>query len=198
MALSLHRLEKPMSRPAPEEVTELLVRWRDGDQAALDRLIPFVYAELQRLARGYMRRERVGHTLQTTALINEACLRLIDQPVTWQNRAHFLGVAAHLMRQILVDHARAQAAAKRGGNLVQVSLAAAAGLAEGSTAELLALDEALQSLTALDPRKSRVIELRYFGGLTIAETAEVLGVSHTTVEADWKVARAWLRREMMK
>ena len=187
-----------MSGPAPEEVTQLLLDWRNGDQAALDQLIPFVYAELQRLARAYMRRERPGHTLQTTALINEAYLRLIDQQVSWQNRAHFLGVAAHLMRQVLVDHARAQAALKRGGNLLQVSLADAAGMMQGEAAELLALDDALKGLAAIDPRKCQVIELRYFGGLTIAETAEVLDVSHTTVEADWKMARAWLRREMTK
>jgi RNA polymerase sigma factor (TIGR02999 family) len=187
-----------MSRPASEEVTQLLLDWRNGDQAALDQLIPFVYDELQRLARAYMRRERAGHTLQTAALINEAYLRLIDQKVSWQNRAHFLGVAAHLMRQVLVDHARAQAAIKRGGDLMQVSLADAAGMVQSEAAEMLALDEALRSLADLDARKCQVIELRYFAGLTIAETAEVLNVSHTTIEADWKMARAWLRREMMK
>ena len=187
-----------MAGAAPEEVTQHLLDWGNGDQAALERLTPFVYEELHRLARAYMRRERAGHTLQATALINEAYLRLIDQSVTWQNRAHFLGVAARLMRQILVDHARAQAAVKRGGDWLQVSLADVAGMAQGEAAELLALDEAMRALAAIDPRKCQVIELRYFGGLTIAETAEVLGVSHATVEADWKMARAWLKREMMK
>lgn len=187
-----------MTKSAPEAVTQLLLDWRAGDAAALDALIPFVYGELRRIARAHMRREQAGHTLQTTALINEAYLRLIDQKVSWQNRAHFFGVAARLMRQILVDHARAQYAAKRGGNQIQVSLSNAAGMIESEGAELIALDDALKSLAAIDSRKCQVIELRYFGGLTIRETAEVLGVSHTTVEDDWKVARAWLRREITK
>lgn len=145
-----------------------------------------------------MRRERPGHTLQTSALVNEAYLRLIDQNITWQNRAHFYGVAARLMRQILVDHARAQKAAKRGGDRIQVSLSNAADSADSGSNELIALDDALKSLALIDSRKSSVIELRYFGGLTIEETAEALGVSHTTVEDDWKVARAWLRRELSR
>jgi RNA polymerase sigma factor (TIGR02999 family) len=179
-------------------VTQLLLDWRNGDEAALDQLVPFVYQELHRLARAYMRRERAGHTLQTTALINEAFVRLVDQNVSWQNRAHFYGVAARLMRQILVDHARAQYAIKRGGDQIQVSLADAAGMVESEAAEMIALDDALKGFVAIDPRKCQVIELRYFGGLTIAETAEALGVSHTTVEEDWKMARAWLRREMRR
>ena len=185
-----------MSSPIPEGITQLLLDWRNGDQAALDQLVPFVYEELHRLARSYMRREQPGHTLQTTALINEAYLRLIEQQVSWQNRSHFFGVAARLMRQILVDHARAQQTVKRGGDQFQVSLSQAVESISREAAELLALDEALKSLATIDLRKSQVIELRYFGGLTIAETAEVLGVSHTTIEEDWKVARAWLRREM--
>lgn len=187
-----------MTRPAPEEVTRLLQNWRDGDQAALNQLIPLVYEELRRLARAYMRRERPGHTLQTTALINEAYLRLVDQTVSWRSRAHFYGVAARLMRQILVDHARAQQALKRGGDRIQVSLSDAAGMIENEAAEMIALDNALKSLEALDPRKCHVIELRYFGGLTIEETAEALRVSHTTIEDDWKMARAWLRRQMTR
>jgi RNA polymerase sigma-70 factor, ECF subfamily len=187
-----------MSGFAPEGLTQLLLDWRNGDQAALEQLIPLVYSELRRLARNYMRRERTGHTLQTTALINEAYMRLVDQKVSWQNRAHFFGVAASLMRRILLDHARTQLAAKRGGQQVQVSLSEAAGIAESRTSQLIALDEALSNLAAIDARKSRVIELRYFGGLTIEETAEALAVSHTTVEEDWKMARAWLRREMSK
>jgi RNA polymerase sigma factor (TIGR02999 family) len=172
--------------------------WRNGNQEAFERLVPIVYEELHRLAQAYMRREQPDHTLQTTALINEAYLRLVDQKVSWQNRSHFFGVAARLMRQILVDHARAQHANKRGGDQLQVSLSNVLDLIGSEAAEMVALDDALKSLAALDERKSRVIELRYFGGLTIAETAEALGVSHTTVEDDWKVARAWLRREMSR
>lgn len=187
-----------MSEHPQEAVTQLLLDWRNGEQGALEQLVPFVYAELHRLARAYMRREQPGHTLQTTALINEAYLRLIGQSVSWQNRSHFFGVAARLMRQILVDHARTLKAAKRGGAQLQVSLSDAVEMVGSEASELLALDDALQSLAAIDQRKSRVIELRYFGGLTIAETAEVLNVSHTTVEEDWKIARAWLRREMSR
>lgn len=178
------------------QVTQLLIDWSKGDKAALDKLIPYVYDELRRLARHYMRREHAGHTLQTSALINEAYLRLVDQSVAWQNRAHFFGIAARLMRQILVDHARAHQYAKRGGGAEKVSLDEAANLAQGRAAEIVALDEALESLTALDPQQGRIVELRFFGGLTIEETAEVLGISHATVERDWSVARAWLRRQM--
>src|SRR5688500_17291598 len=176
------------------QVTQLLIDWSKGDKAALDKLIPYVHDELRRLARHYMRRERAGHTLQTSALINEAYLRLVDQSVAWQNRAHFFGIAARLMRQILVDHARAHQYSKRGGGAEKVSLDEAANLAQGRAAEIVALDEALESLTAIDPQQGRIVELRFFGGLTIEETAEVLGISHATVERDWSVARAWLRR----
>jgi RNA polymerase sigma factor (TIGR02999 family) len=180
------------------EVTQLLIDWSKGDKAALDKLTPFVYDELHRLARHYMRRERAGHTLQTSALINEAYLRLADQNIPWQNRAHFFGIAARLMRQILVDHARAHKYAKRSGNAQKVSLDEAANLAQGRASELVALDEALESLARIDPQQARIVELRFFGGLTIEETAEVLGISHATVERDWTVSRAWLRREMIK
>lgn len=187
-----------MSNPESEGLTQLLLDSRNGDEAALNNLIPVVYAELRRLARSHMRREQPGHTLQTTALINEAYLRLIDQKVSWQNRTHFFGVASRLMRQILVDHACKQNATKRGGGQLQVSLSQATRMIETEAAELIALDEALKGLAAIDERKCRVIEMRYFGGLTIDETAEAMGVSHTTVEAEWKVARAWLRREMSR
>ncbi len=180
------------------DVTQLLIDWNKGDKAALDKLTPFVYDELHRLARHYMRRERAGHTLQTSALINEAYLRLVDQSIAWQNRAHFFGIAARLMRQILVDHARAHNYAKRGGGHAQkVSLDEAANLAQGRAAELIALEDALQSLAAIDPQQVQIVELRFFGGLTIEEAAEVLGISHATVEREWSVARAWLRRQMI-
>ncbi|HKV40220.1 MAG TPA: sigma-70 family RNA polymerase sigma factor [Blastocatellia bacterium] len=178
------------------DVTGLLLAWGQGDQSALEQLVPLVHDELHRLARSHLRRERPGHTLQTTALINEAYVRLIDKTVAFQNRSHFFGVAARLMRQVLVDHARGRQAAKRGGDQLRVSLSDVASMANSPAGEILALDEALNNLAAIDSRKCQVIELRYFGGLTIAETAEVLGVSHTTVEDDWKIARAWLRREM--
>jgi RNA polymerase sigma factor (TIGR02999 family) len=180
------------------EVTRLLIDWSKGDQAALDRLTPFVYDELHRQARHYMRRERPGHTLQTSALVNEAYLRLVDQNVPWQNRAHFFGIAARLMRQILVDHARAHNYAKRGGGAQKVSLDQAADLAQARATDLVALDDALNGLAAIDPQQSRIVELRFFGGLTIEETAEVVGLSHATVEREWTSARAWLRREMSR
>jgi RNA polymerase sigma factor (TIGR02999 family) len=180
------------------QVTQLLIDWSKGDQAALDKLTPFVYDELHRIARHYMRRERPGHTLQTSALVNEAYLRLVDQSVPWQNRAHFLGIAARLMRQILVDHARAHKYAKRGGGAQKVSLDQAADLAQARASDLVALDDALNSLAAMDPHQSRIVELRFFGGLTIEETAEVVGLSHATIEREWSAARAWLRREMSR
>jgi len=184
--------------PAADQVTKLLTAWNDGDESALDQLMPFVYDELRRLARTYMRRERAGHTLQTTALVNEAYLRLIkDRHVTLQNRAHFMAKTARLMREILVDHYRGQSRLKRGGNLQQVSLAEAAEIS-GTAVDLLALDDALTALAEIDPRQSQIVELRYFGGLTIEETAEALGVSHTTVERDWNFTRAWLKKEMVK
>jgi len=187
-----------MTLSASPNVTQLLIDWSQGDQAALAQLIPLVYGELHRLAQHYLRGERRGHTLQTSALINEAFLRLIEQRVGWQNRAHFFGVSAELMRRILVDYARQQRYAKRGGEQQRVSLEAAAELSPVRDKDLIALDEALTSLAAFDPRQSRIVELRYFGGLTIEETAEVLGLSHTTVEREWSLARAWLRRELSR
>jgi RNA polymerase sigma-70 factor, ECF subfamily len=181
----------------PEGVTELLEKWRKGDRAALDELMPLVYDELRRLAVKYLRRERPGHTLQPTALVNEAYLLLADQRYArWQNRAQFIGVAAQLMRRILVDHARAHLAAKRGGQNFTVSLSEADRFGDKPDVDLLAIHEALERLSAIDPQQSRIVELKFFGGLTIEETEEVLGVSHSTVERDWKMARAWLRREL--
>ncbi len=178
-----------------QNVTQLLVDWSNGDQAALDKLLPLVNAELRQLARRYMRRESPGHTLQTSALVNEAYLRLIDQKnVRWQNRAHFFGIAAQLMRRILIDHARKAHYAKRGGGALRVSLDEAAAVTEARAAELLAVDEALEKLTAMDARKGRIVELRFFGGLTEEETAEVIGVSLPTVQREWRAAKAWLRR----
>ena len=186
-----------MSLLPPHEMSKLLAAWSDGDREALERLYPLVEAELHRLARRYMRRERPDHTLQTTALVNEAYLKLIDQrEVRWQNRAHFFGIAAQVMRRILIDHARKHAYAKRGGGAVHIPLDEAAVLTQERAAELVALDEALTALAALDERKGRVVELRYFGGLSVEEAAEVLGVSPDTVTRDWRRAKAFLRREM--
>jgi RNA polymerase sigma factor (TIGR02999 family) len=185
--------------PSSENVTQLLLDWRNGDQTALDRLMPLVYEELRRIAGHYMRDERKGHTLQTSALVNEAYLRLVDhENIAWQNRAHFFGVAAQAMRRILVDHARTRNYQKRGGGAQQVSLDEAATVAEERAAEMIALDDALKELARMDERKSRVVELRYFGGLSVEETAEALGVSIQTVGRDWSTAKAWLLREMSK
>ena len=179
----------------PETVTRLLAAARLGDRSALDELMPIVFDELHRIASGYMRRERVGHTLQPTALVNEVYLKLVaDAGVEWQGRAHFVGVAARLMRNILVDHARARAAAKRGGE--RVSITEVDGAVEARGVDLLALDEALERLALLDLDLARVVELRYFGGLTTRETAEATGVSTATVEREWATARGWLRREL--
>ena len=165
----------------------------DGDDGALGELLPLVYAELRRLAAGYLRRERPGHTLQPTALVNEAYLRLVDQTqVRWQNRAHFLGVAAQMMRRILVDHVRGQRAEKRGGEIQKLSLDENIDVSGERAADLVALDEALKRLAELDPQKSRIVELRFFGGLSVEETAEVLGVSAPTVKRQWRMAKAWL------
>jgi RNA polymerase sigma-70 factor (ECF subfamily) len=186
-----------MPTPEPQRLTQLLVAWSDGDQKALDELFPLVYDELRQLARRHMRRERRGHTLRTTALVNDAYLRLVDQrQVRWQNRAHFFAIAAQMMRRILVDHARAKHYEKRGGGAVHVPLEEAAVLAEGKAAEILALDEALRALAALDARRARVVELRYFAGLSNEEIAEVLKVSTNTVTRDWNMARAWLYHEL--
>jgi RNA polymerase sigma factor (TIGR02999 family) len=186
-----------MTRPSPKDVTQLLLAWSDGDRAALDQLIPVVYDELRRRAHRYMRRERPDHTLQTTALVNEVYLRLIDQPkVSWQNRAHFFAICAKLMRQILVNYAHRRQYGKREGEARQVSLDEAAVVSSERAAELIAVDEALMSLEAVDPRQSRIVEMRFFGGLTIEETAEVMHVSHATVEREWNAARAWLYCEI--
>jgi RNA polymerase sigma factor (TIGR02999 family) len=183
--------------PAPHEVTQLLVAWGNGDQAARDELMSVVYQELHRLAHHYMKRESLGHTLQTSALVNEAFLKLVGQrDVHWQNRAHFFGIAAQMMRRILVDYARSRGYAKRGGDARQVSLDEAAIVSEERAADVVALDDALKGLAEFDLRKSRIVELRFFGGLSIEETAEVLTVSPGTVMRDWTLAKAWLRREM--
>jgi len=186
-----------MPTPEPQRLTQLLVAWSDGDRAALDELFPLVYDELRQLARRRMRRERQGHTLRTTALVNDAYLRLVDQrQVRWQNRAHFFAIAAQMMRRILVDHARARNYEKRGGGAAHVPLEEAAVLAEGKAAEILALDEALVALAEIDARRARVVELRYFGGLSNEEIAEVLKISPNTVTRDWNMARAWLYQEL--
>jgi RNA polymerase sigma-70 factor, ECF subfamily len=183
--------------PHPPEITQLLIAWCDGDKTALDKLTPLVERELHRIARHYMRRENPGHTLQTTALVNEAYIRLVNQrDVRWQNRAHFFGIAAQIMRRILLNHARNRHRVKRGGGATQVSLSEAAVVSEEKSAELIALDEALERLAEVDERKARVVELRYFGGLSVEEAAEVLGVSQVTVMRDWNMAKAWLTREM--
>lgn len=184
--------------PRPEhQITELLAEWSGGNQAALDELYPLVYDELHRLARRYMSRERKGHTLQTTALINEAYVRLVDQRnVQWANRSHFFAISAQIMRRILIDHARRHAYAKRGGGAQQVSLDETAALALDDLSELLRLDEALKSLAELDLRRSRVVELRYFGGLNNEEIAGVLNISENTVIRDWNMARAWLYSQL--
>ncbi len=186
-----------MTTPAPKEVTQLLIAWSNGEEEALEKLVPLVYDELRRIARRYMKREPAGHTLQTTALVNEAYLRLIEQKgMKWQNRAHFFGISAQLMRRILVSMARARHADKRGGEAPQVSLDEALVISEERAAELVALDEAMNDLEALDPRRCRVVELRYFGGLSVEETAEVLKISPETVMRDWKRAKAWLYTEL--
>lgn len=192
------RGDKPLMRPAPNEITKLLKDWSGGDQTALDKLMPLVYDELHWLAHQHMRREQPGHTLQTSALINEAYLRLVDQPqIRWENRAHFFGIAARLMRRILVDEARKRNAAKRGGRAIQVSLTEGVDVVQEQAANVVALDDALKTLGAIDSRQSEIVELRFFGGLSIEETAEVLKVSAGTVMRDWTFARAWLRNEMI-
>jgi RNA polymerase sigma factor (TIGR02999 family) len=186
-----------MAQPSAHEITGLLLAWDNGESGALERLTPLVYQELRRLARGYLRGERAGHPLQTTDLINEAYLRLIDVGrMRWQNRAHFFAISAQLMRRILVDFARARHNLKRGGGAQQVSLDEALTIFPEPSAELVALDEALTALARFDERKSKVVELRFFGGLTEEEIAEVLQVSPRTVSSDWSLARAWLQREL--
>jgi len=185
--------------PSPQEITQLLHAWSDGDQTALDQLLPLVYDELHRMAQRYVGRERPDHTLQTTALIHEAYLRLVGQPEKhWENRAHFFAVAAQAMRHVLVDYARTRQAARHGGEVQAVSLEEAAVVSAERAAELVALDEALKELEAIDPRKCRVVELKYFGGLNIDETAEVLKVSTATIDRDWSLAKSWLHRALSK
>ena len=185
-----------MAKAVSKNVTQLLHAWGQGDEAARDELIPLVYDTLRRIARNQLRRERAGHTLETTALINEAYLKLVEQSVSWQGRAHFFGIAARLMRQLLVDYARTRHRLKRGGDLQQISLTGAAEIAQAQAVDLLALDDALEILTEVDPQSSRIVELRFFGGLTIEETAQVMDISTPTVERGWRAARAWLQTEL--
>ena len=182
------------------DITELLIAWSDGRSEALDALMPKVYADLRRVAAGYMRREAAGHPLQPTALVHEAYVRLVDQKhVQWRNRAHFFGVAANLMRRILVDHARRRRADKRGGDWERVTLAGdEVAIDSHKEIDVLALHEALERLAAFDPQQERIVELRYFGGLTIEEAAEVLGISAATVVREWTIAKAWLRADMSR
>ena len=182
---------------AQHQVTRLLQEWNEGDETALEQLMPLVHDELHRLAHQHLRREAPGHILQTSALINEAYLRLVDQPeIRWENRNHFFGIATRLMRRILVDDARKRNAAKRGGSLIQVPLDDATSVADEQSANVAALDDALQRLETIDARQGQIVELRFFGGLSIEETANVLQVSPGTVMRDWTFARAWLRNEM--
>jgi len=187
-----------MPKPSPT-VTDLLRAWGKGDTAALDKLVPLVYEELRRQAHRYLRRERPGHTLQTTGLVHEAYLRLVDQRETdWRNRAQFFGVAAQMMRRVLIDHARSKQAAKRGGNQIHVTLEDADAAVQEQGVDLLDLDEALTRLAKLDLQQAKVVELRYFTGLGIEETAQVLDISAATVKREWTMARAWLRRELAR
>lgn len=183
--------------PSSKSVTQLLIEWREGDETALNQLIPIVYGELRRLARAYMRGERRGHTLQTSALINEAYIRLVDHKgIRWQNRKHFYAVAAQAMRRVLVDHARSRDTDKRGAGVQVVELDEAAVVAQKQAADLIALDDALSDLEALDPRKSKVVELKYFGGWSIEEIAEALDLSTATVNREWNTAKLWLLRAL--
>jgi RNA polymerase sigma-70 factor (ECF subfamily) len=186
-----------ISVTAPQDLTQLLINWRNGDKAALDQMTPALYEELRRLARFFLANERPDHTLQPTALVHEAYIRLIRQhAVDWRNRAHFLGVAATMMRRILINHAQARLAAKRQGQAQAVALDDALGVFTTSTIDVLELNQVLEQLTDLDPQQGRVVELRYFGGLTIEETAEVLGISPATVKREWSIARLWLLQKI--
>ena len=188
-----------MTATTSHEITQMLLAWSDGDQAALDKLVPLVYDELRRMARRYMNRESPGHLLQTTALVNEAYVRLIDvHQVKWQNRAHFFAISARLMRRILIDFARRNETLKRGRRANEVSLTDALVVSAKKSADLVAIDDALTTLATLDPRQSQVVELRFFGGLKDSEIAEVLKVSHGTIRRDWRLARAWLHHELSK
>jgi len=189
--------DKTLQRGPSNQVTELLVRWRSGDKAALDSLMPLVYIELRRIANRYLQGERSDHTLQSTALVHEAYVRMIEQALPqWQNRAHFFAVAAQLMRQILVDHARSHRASKRGGDVYKLALEDAEEQPKVLDFDIVALDDALKSLALMDEQQSRVVELKFFGGLSVEDTADVLGVSASTVKRDWTTARAWLFREL--
>jgi RNA polymerase sigma factor (TIGR02999 family) len=194
----LHRrIESDLMASSPDEVTLMLIRWSNGERDALDKLIPLVYGELRQLASRALRRERRDHTLQPTALVHEAYLRLIDQRnVNWQNRAHFFAIASQAMRRIIVDHARRHNALKRGGDNLKVELEAALMLPGTKDVDVVRLDDALTALGSFDPQQSRIVELRFFGGLSIEETAEVIGISPATVKRDWSMAKAWLHREM--
>ena len=195
--VSLARVRIKMEALSQRQITQLLLDWSAGDNEALNKLMPLVYQELKRMARHYMRRERAGHTLQTSALVNEAYIRLVDyKKMRWQDRAHFLAVAAQAMRRILVEHARSHGRAKRGGDARKVSLDEAATLADEKAADIVALDLALNSLAEFDARKSQIVELRYFGGLTVEETAEVIEASAATVKREWTTAKIWLHREL--
>ena len=186
-----------MTTPQAPDVTVLLRAWSSGDETALEQLLPLIEAELRRLARGYMARERRGHTLQTSALMNEAFLRLVDaRTIEWQDRAHFLGISARLMRRVLVDHARARGYKKRGGEVRRISWTDAIAVVPPPDFNLLALDRALDNLASLDARKARVVEMRFFGGLTVEETAAALHVSTDTIKRDWRLAKLWLLRDM--
>ena len=188
-----------MATRSSEGITQLLKKWSTGDEKALDQLMPLVYDELHRLAESYLRRERREHTLQATALVNELFLKFYDQnSMSWQNRAQFFGVAAQIMRRILVDHARAHYSVKRGGDRHEVSLKDVAAFGAQPDADLLALHDALAQLEAIDPTQGRIVELRFFGGLTIRETAEVMKISHATVEREWRTAKAFLKRELTR
>jgi RNA polymerase sigma factor (TIGR02999 family) len=186
-----------MKTQTQADVTRLLVNWTNGDKKALEALMPLVYGELHRLAKRYLRRERSDHTLQSTALVHEAYLRMVDQKgMQWQNRAHFFAVAAQMIRRILVDHARTHKAEKRGGGTPKLALDEAIGVPQRRDLNLVALDDAINTLTGMDPQQGRIVELRFFGGLSIEETAEVLSISPATVKRDWAVAKAWLYRDL--
>jgi RNA polymerase sigma factor (TIGR02999 family) len=188
-----------MTEAQTHGLTQLLIDWSNGDQSAFDKLMPLIDEELRRLAHRYMSRERAGHTLQTTALVNEAFVRLVNRKnVNWQNRAHFFGLAAQLMRTILVDHARSHACAKRGGGAFKLELDDALVVSQKKAAEVIALNDALNELVRLDPQQSRIVELRFFGGLTVEETAEVLHLSLATIKREWSTAKAWLYHELSK
>jgi RNA polymerase sigma factor (TIGR02999 family) len=189
--------QKTLQRGPSNQVTELLVRWRGGDKAALDMLMPLVYSELRKIAGHYLQNERTEHTLQSTALVHEAYVRLTEQQLPqWQNRAHFFAVAAQIMRQILVDYARSHRASKRGGDVYKLALEDAEEQPQVLDVDIVALDDALKTLSEMDSQQSRVVELKFFGGLSIEDTAEVLGISSSTVKRDWITARAWLFREL--